>query len=507
MSRAWLNIDLVSGKPHLNYKGNKRYLNPIGAITSIIASIIILANAIVCLIIFFKGDDVRVITSKEYADFEPQMNISNKIFYYILSTEDGKPIDSRLMEVIPMYWEMTTSNNNTQISKYEILNSGPCSMEKNFPDPKYKKLLNFDVSYFTCLSRANGKPINLNFTQSPYFNSYINLYVAKCLKRPENNYNCYDDDVIEEKIKKLNIYLSFSVETVGLDHHNKKSPLYPSYVSKNIPIPVDVKYIRSYEIRQIIYESEEGFIFTKKKTKKDSYIDISTNNNVMYPLTKVFAVPNTYSIFQYTMNQEYAELYQRSYQSFQTLIANIAGISNFILIIMKLITGLLIDKYMYYHLAEDLIPKESSNIVMTTKSNLLQSSSLKIPKESILSKIEKDNSNININCNQNKDVVHYKMTNVAEQYKKDLPIQRIRMNFWETVFYRFFKNNIKGNYLKQCENLVKEGLSIENIMKVSLRANTMLNELAILSANSNGKLIQPKRYSLKDNLKKSLNEI
>ena len=227
----------------------------------------------------------------------------------------------------------------------------------------------------------------------------------------------------------------------------------------------------------------------------------------MYPLTKVFAVPNTYSIFQYTMNQEYAELYQRSYQSFQTLIANIAGISNFILIIMKLITGLLIDKYMYYHLADDLIPKESSNIVMTTKSNLLQSSSLKIPKESILSKIEKDNSNININCNQNKDVVHYKMTNVAEQYKKDLPIQRIRMNFWETVFYRFFKNNIKGNYLKQCENLVKEGLSIENIMKVSLRANTMLNELAILSTNSNGKLIQPKRYSLKDNLKKSLNEL
>ena len=162
---------------------------------------------------------------------------------------------------------------------------------------------------------------------------------------------------------------------------------------------------------------------------------------------------------------------------------------------------------MYYHLAEDLIPKESSNIVTTTKSNLLQSSSLKIPKESILSKIEKDNSNININCNQNKDVVHYKMTNVAEQYKKDLPIQRIRMNFWETVFYRFFKNNIKGNYLKQCENLVKEGLSIENIMKVSLRANTMLNELAILSANSNGKLIQPKRYSLKDNLKGGLNEL
>ena len=88
MSRAWLNIDLVSGKPHLNYKGNKRYLNPIGAITSIIASIIILANAIVCLIIFFKVYDVRVITSKEYADFESQMNISNKIFYYIRSTED-----------------------------------------------------------------------------------------------------------------------------------------------------------------------------------------------------------------------------------------------------------------------------------------------------------------------------------------------------------------------------------------------------------------------------------
>ena len=112
MSRAWLYLDIVSGKPHLNYKRDKRYLNPIGAITSIIASIIILANAVVCLIIFFKGDDARVINSKEYSDFEPNMNISNKIFYYVLSTEDGSQIDSRLIEVIPMYWEMTNSNNS-----------------------------------------------------------------------------------------------------------------------------------------------------------------------------------------------------------------------------------------------------------------------------------------------------------------------------------------------------------------------------------------------------------
>ena len=215
----------------------------------------------------------------------------------------------------------------------------------------------------------------------------------------------------------------------------------------NPPIPVDVKYIRSYEIRQIIYESEEGFIFTKKKTTKEAYIDISTNNNVMYPITKVFAVPNTFSIFQYTMNQEYAELYQRSYQSFQTLIANKAGISNFILVIMKIITSLLIDKYMYYHLADDLIPRESSS-VLNTKSNLLQSSSLKIPKESMISKISKDNSNININSNikENKDIIQYKMTNVADQYKKEIPIQHLRMYFCETVFYRLAqRGNIYGS--------------------------------------------------------------
>ena len=468
---------------------------------------IILANAVICLIIFFKGDDVRVI---EYADFEPNMNISNKIFYYVLSTEDGSPIDSRLMEVIPMYWEMTNSN-NSQVSKYEFLNSSPCSMEKNFADPKYKKLLNFDVSFFTCLSRTNGEAINLNFSQSPYFNSYTNLYVSKCYKRPENNFDCFDNDVIEKTIANMNIYLSFAVETVGLDHHNKKSPLYPSYVSKNIPIPTGVKYIRSYEIRQIIYESEEGFIFTKKKTTKEAYIDISTNNNVMYPITKVFAVPNTYSIFQYTMNQEYAELYQRSYQSFQTLIANIAGISNFILVIMKIITSLLIDKYMYYHLADYLIPRESSG-AFNTKTNLLQSSSLKIPKESIISKILKENSNININSNikENKDIIQYKMTNVADQYKKEISIQHLRMYFCETVFYRFFTNSVKGKHLQKCEKLVKEGLGIDNIMKMSLRANTMMNELGFSNSNSsNGKLIsiKPNRYSLRDNIKKNLNEV
>ena len=68
----------------------------------------------------------------------------------------------------------------------------------------------------------------------------------------------------------------------------------------------------------------------------------------------------------------------------------------------------------------------------------------------MISKISKDNSNINININsnikENKDIIQYKMTNVADQYKKEIPIQHLRMYFCETVFYRLAqRGNIYGS--------------------------------------------------------------
>ena len=188
----------------------------------------------------------------------------------------------------------------------------------------------------------------------------------------------------------MDVYLTFSVESLGIDHHSFNEPMFPSYVYKDIPVPTNYKYTRSYELRQYIYESEEGVIFTHKKITKDVGIDLSTSSSVMYPIDKKFFYPNTYSVFQFSLNQEFAEKYQRSYQSFQTLIANIAGINNFVLIVLQIVTSFLIDKYMFFQVAGNLVPSETTREVTTSsKSNIVLNTSTKLGKDI---KINKENN-------------------------------------------------------------------------------------------------------------------
>ena len=95
----------------------------------------------------------------------------------------------------------------------------------------------------------------------------------------------------------------------------------PSYLSKQIGVAVDFTNVNFYEFRQIIYETDEGFLFPKTQTKTAFSLDSATFRTILYKAGKEFYIPNTLSVFQFSMNQEYADKYQRSYQSIQELIA------------------------------------------------------------------------------------------------------------------------------------------------------------------------------------------
>ena len=468
MVQKYLYLDVISGKPFLTYKGEKRYLNTIGVVTSILAVSIMFANFIFCLVTFIKGNDLKVLTYKEYRGFEPYVNISRKIFFYKLQTSDSVEVDPRLLEAIPTLWV-----SNSTATTVEYLQGQPCSIE-NFKDGKYQNLLKFDISTFKCMARENGESIEIMASKSKYITSYININVAKCKNRTENGNNCYPSEEIDEKISKLDVYLTFSVESLGIDHHSFNEPMFPSYVYKDIPVPTNYKYTRSYELRQYIYESEEGVIFTHKKITKDVGIDLSTSSSVMYPIDKKFFYPNTYSVFQFSLNQEFAEKYQRSYQSFQTLIANIAGINNFVLIVLQIVTSFLIDKYMFFQVAGNLVPSETTREVTTSStSNIVLNTSTKLGKD------------IKINKENNPAVLAG--SGINESRIIDFPLakkQKTTISFWGSLKYRLFHKSPKARFFQKCEELVRTGLAIENIMKLTLKAHTILNLLQINSQSN-----------------------
>ena len=125
-----------------------------------------------CFLLWVKGYDISVITTKETKNFSSKMNLSHTIFFYKLMEANGSLVDPHIVTVVPTLWILDDAE-----TKVEILNQNSCEKNINYPENK-KDLLNFDLTNFQCLSRTNGKDIYLEFIHSPYSNKYINIYVA-----------------------------------------------------------------------------------------------------------------------------------------------------------------------------------------------------------------------------------------------------------------------------------------------------------------------------------------
>lgn len=477
MKKELLKLDLISEKPYLFFKKHRRYNNIFGVIATTISFLLISINGLICIINFLRRDELTIITSTENQEFNPKMNLNDKIFFYALTESSGRPIDPRLVEVIPTLWL-----NDNEKTSVEYLIENYCSIDKNYPQDKFKKLLNFDISNYKCLSRANGEDINLENTFEPPKNSYLNIYIARCKNRTENNNSCFSDEVIDEKIQNLNIFFNFFAETIGLDHHNNDNPLISSYVTEQIAIADDFKYVNYYQWKHIIYETDERFLFPRRVKKTDVGLDFSKKTHLIYAKTKEFFYPNTLSNFQFSINSSFADKYQRSYQKFQTVIANIGGISNLVLIIMKCITNFVNEGFIFLQLTEGIIaygnrmmskPQTSTNIIL----NLSGLSS-----QQKLNSISINNSLFSLNLNNQ---------NITQQKGKRIE-KKLKMSYLDSILlYRFCKASKKGKNFDLCINLVQRALNVQNIITTTINSNYIFKNISDTSCFSQNQILAP----------------
>ena len=156
MSLRFFHFDLISEKPCLYYNSCRRFSNLCGLFGTLLAFILIFSNAMACFILWVKGYDISVITTKETNNFSSKMNLSHTIFFYKLMEANGSLVDPHIVTVVPTLWILDDAE-----TKVEILNQNSCEKNINYPENKYKDLLNFDLTNFQCLSRTNGKDIYL----------------------------------------------------------------------------------------------------------------------------------------------------------------------------------------------------------------------------------------------------------------------------------------------------------------------------------------------------------
>lgn len=458
MFKYFENFDLLSIEPRLYVQGQSRYQNLFGFVLTLINFSIVLGFGLYFFIIFIKGKEINLVYSKRTKSFEPQIDLKDKIFFYQVANYDGTLVDPRLVLTIPTLWYI-----NNEKSEVEILEESNCSIA-NFLEEDHKNLLNFDISNYKCISRKNKTNINLSITRSPFTNTYLNLYITMCKNTTLNGNHCYPKEEIEERLKNLNIYLNFYLESTSIDHYNQKKPISVSFYADQVSISPDFIYAYFYDWRTLYYQTDEGAVFSSIKEIVSFSIDSTTKRNEIYPKGAEFWAENSLSIFQFGMNAGFADQYKRTYPKFQNFLANFCGICNFLVKLSEGVAYLASNKMMY-SFAVGTIQK----IPQPSKGKRLWDLKKPSPTPSRFLTIQKENSRVSISqsCSMaNIVIIQPNGKVVSDDTLKKL--KKIEVNWSDSLIFNCFPKikTKKANHLRTVEQTYKNKLSIEYIFSL-----------------------------------------
>ena len=154
------------------------------------------------------------------------------------------------------------------------------------------------------------------------------------------------------------------------------------------------------------------------------------------------------------MNQEYADKYQRSYQSIQALIANIGGVSNLVFIVIKIVTQFLTDGFIYYKLSGSIIVLHRKKT--TTSNVIIKSFTNKVFPVKVANK-------------ENNDSIHNSMYPFKMSTNTNLnKYPKMKISYIDSIIYRFMKNSQKGKIMENYARLVQKNLNVITLIKLCL---------------------------------------
>ena len=285
---------------------------------------------------YYKNNDLE--TNKTFL-------ISNSLlmFHYIFICMENYSLthDILVTEYIPAGLE------------YEELILEPCELGKNI-DLKYKdvietfeKIETWKLDQYLCINYNNT-----NFT----------LYSHPLLPREKENF-------LNIKIKSdcEDYILNFKLVTENdfIDHDQKDNPIVPFYKKIDFSLKNNEKKILTHNYQYIKYESNEGFLFDDKKIINGIGI---TNTNEFDSNDLSDSIISIY----FKMNSANYDCYKRSYQKFQSFLADVMSVINLLITISQIITEFILSKKMNKDIIRNIItsnPIKDKNVEKEKYSN------------------------------------------------------------------------------------------------------------------------------------------
>jgi hypothetical protein len=164
-------------------------------------------------------------------------------------------------------------------------------------------------------------------------------------------------------------YLSIFYISNEIDHQKAGTPYESSLMTDLFDISVTTFQRIYYEVKNTIYETDEGYLFSDIRTDKFMQPGLK---NIYMDFRGQGMFPETFSTLVFSMDK-YTDQYYRNYIKLQGLAANIGGVVNGIMIIGKLIIVIYTKKLNIHNLISSLIDdkkdKYTSSLIQLSDSN------------------------------------------------------------------------------------------------------------------------------------------
>ena len=349
----------------------------------------------------------------------------------------------------------------------------------------YSNFKNIDLNIERC---QIGKNINIKFKEylEKNYKDQINKYY--CISSDHGNLPLfYNPGLLNDEKSLINInvlndddncfdyYIAIDLITENdrNEHDNKTNPIVVSSYSYTGYYDYDEYFYIDYRFEYIRYETDNGYFFNNFKNFSGvGMSDISLKNDY---------VSSSLGEITFQQSEKKYSHYKRSYEKIQSLLSDITSVINFLIVVGKAISNILLQKKMNKDIVKSLLNrniyneiKEHSLIENNKKTKKLFNNANKRVINSERKDINKDITEISNNKDNSNKLFQIKLSKndlfLEEKKKKTKRKKNVKINILKKInFFNIIKSYFcckdkKTNLINMCNNLVMKDLRVERVL-------------------------------------------
>lgn len=335
MSRFLIACDIIGPEPKINTFNKSRYQTVFGGVLSIISYIAIVAIGLYIIIQSITGKVFSIIYNEDRNSNTTYNYTKNPMMFGIVSQDSPYIVPNSLQEIYTVEVERYTVNADVfppNVTR-SILNTIPCAILLNsFPN---KEIFNENVmigGYCIDPSTADFMLYGSQGTIQSF--SMLSIRFYECVNSA--NKICKPKSYIDRFLKKT--YMGLYSPDYIIDHQNTSSVAQIYGNGLLFEVSNTINSIYNVFFVNVDYESDYGFIFSdwnqENFTKFDRYESIVNNNKDK----------NIFGEIKILTDRKFMK-FSRTFLKLQSLIADVGGTVDLILLLAKFVENFIIENY------------------------------------------------------------------------------------------------------------------------------------------------------------------